>query len=162
MIRQKIQDALNAQINAEFFSSYLYLSMATYFHSEGWEGMAKWMEKQAEEETEHGMKIYEHIVDRGGRVKLKPIEQPKTEWASPLEAFKDAVKHEEYITSRIHDLVKLTDEEKDYAAHIMLHWFVTEQVEEEAQVNEIVQMLERIGDSGNGMIMLDFQLGKRD
>lgn len=162
MIGQKILDALNDQINAELFSAYLYLSMATYFHSEGWEGMAKWMEKQAKEEDEHAMKIYEHIVERGGRVLLQPIEQPKTEWASPLEAFRDSVKHEEYITSRIHDLVKLSGEDKDYAAHIMLHWFVTEQVEEEAQVNEIVQMLERIGDSGNGMLMLDFRLGKRE
>ncbi|MBD3184807.1 ferritin [Candidatus Poribacteria bacterium] len=162
MIGQKMQDALNDQINAELFSYYIYLSMATCFHAGGWEGMAKWMEAQAKEEMGHAMKIYGHIVERGGRVMLKAIEQPQSDWDSALDAFKAAYEHEKYITGRINDLVDLAAEEDDKPAGIMLQWFVTEQVEEEASVSKIVEWLERIGDSGNGMIMLDVQLGKRE
>lgn len=157
-----MQDALNAQINAEIFSSYLYYAMAAHFHYDGWQGMAKWMEKQAAEEESHAMKIYDHLIERGGRVIYEALEKPQTEWESPLAVFKAAQKHEEYITSRINDLFKLAREEKDYPAEIMLQWFVKEQVEEEASVGEIVQIMERMGESGHGLIMLDMQLGKRE
>jgi ferritin len=161
MIGKKMQDALNEQIKEELESAYLYLSAAAYFHFAGFDGMAKWMTVQAEEEREHAMKFFDHIVERDGRVELLALDQPKKEWTSPLEAFQDAYKHEQYITGRINDLVKLAAEENDNPAAIMLQWFVTEQVEEEASASKIVQMLERIGDAGHGLIMLDYELGKR-
>lgn len=161
MIGKRMQDAINDQIQAEMYSSYLYLSMAAYFHSINMDGMAKWMHVQAGEEKGHAMRLFEHLVDRGGRVELKEIQKPKTEWASPLEAFSDAYKHEQYITGRINDLVRIAQEENDTAAYAMLQWFVTEQVEEEANTMKIVEILKKIGDSANGLFMLDSQLGKR-
>jgi len=162
MIGQKMQTAMNKQIQREIDSAYLYLSMAAYFESQNLNGMAHWMKVQAKEEMGHAMKLYEHIYDRGGRVKLFAIEEPKHEWASPLEAFQAAHKHEQFISSKIHELVELAETEKDKAAMPTLQWFVAEQIEEEASPLKIVQMLERIGASGNGLIMLDVQLGKRE
>ena len=161
MIGTKMQDAFNEQIQAELHSAYLYLSMSAYFHSAGFDGMAQWMRVQAGEGREHAMKFFDHIVEREGRVELLAIEQPKSEWASPLDAFQDAYKHEQYITGRINNLVSIASEENDNPAGILLQWFVNEQVEEEANASKIVQTLERVGDSGNGMIMLDRELGKR-
>jgi len=161
MIGKKMQDAINDQIQAEMYSSYLYLSMAACFHAANMDGMATWMHVQAKEETGHAMKFFKHIVDRGGRVELKQIDKPQTEWASPLEAFQDAYKHEKYITGRINNLVKIAAEESDNAAGILLQWFVTEQVEEEANTSKIADTLEKIGGSTNGLFMLDHQLGKR-
>jgi ferritin len=162
MISKKIQDAFNEQIQAEMYSSYLYLSMAACFHSVGMDGMAQWMHVQTKEENAHAMKFFKHIVDRGGRVELLAIEKPTFDWASPLEAFKAAYEHELYITGRINNLVKLAAEEGDNAASIFLQWFVTEQVEEEANTSKIVLMLEKIKESANGLFMLDHNLGKRE
>lgn len=162
MISKKIQDAFNEQIQAEMFSSYLYLSMAAYFHSINMDGMAKWMHVQTKEENSHAMKFFEHIVERGGKVELMQIDKPKIEWNSPLEAFSEAYKHEQYITGRINNLVKLAAEESDNAASIFLQWFVNEQVEEEANTSKITEKLKKIGDSVNGLFMLDSQLGKRE
>lgn len=162
MISKKIQDAFNEQIQAEMFSSYLYLSMAAYFHSINMDGMAKWMHVQTKEENGHAMKFFEHIIERGGKVELMQIDKPKNEWNSPLEAFSEAYKHEQYITGRINNLVKLAAEESDNAASIFLQWFVTEQVEEEANTFKITEMLKKIGESANGLFMLDHQLGKRE
>jgi len=110
---------------------------------------------------EDAMKFFDHIKDRDGKVNLLPLAQPKKEWSSPLEAFQDAYKHEQFITAKINDLVKIADEETDYPAGVLLHWFITEQVEEETSTSRVAQMLDRIGDSGNGLIMLDRELGKR-
>lgn len=161
MIGKKMQKALNEQIKLELGSAYLYLSMAAYFHAEGLDGMAQWMHVQSEEELGHAKKIIEHLVDRDGRVELQALEQPKKSWGSALAAFQAAHKHEQFITGKIHALVELAAREKDPAAGIMLQWFVTEQVEEEASAAKIAQMLERIGPSGSGLVMLDRQLGKR-
>ncbi|OPX22210.1 MAG: ferritin [Candidatus Latescibacterota bacterium] len=161
MIGKKMQDAMNEQIKQELGSSYLYLSMAAYFQSSGLDGMARWMRAQTQEELVHAMKLFDHIEDRGGKVKLLALTQPTTEWASPLTAFQAAWKHEQFISSRIDNLVELAAEEKDHPAGILLQWFVTEQVEEEASVSKVVQLLERVGDSGNGLIMLDRELGAR-
>jgi len=161
MISKKLQDAFNEQIQAEMGSAYLYLSMSAYFHSINMEGMAHWMEVQAKEEQGHAEKFFKHIIDRGGRVELLAIEKPKFEWTSPLDAFNDTYKHEKYITGRINNLVKMANEENDNAAGIFLQWFVTEQVEEEANASKIVAMLERIKDSVNGLFMLDHKLGER-
>jgi len=162
MIGKKMQDALNEQVMYEFESGYLYLSMATYFHAEGLDGMAQWMKAQAGEEQAHALKIFDHIVERGGRVELKALQEPQRSWDSPLAAFKAAYEHERFITGKINGLVKLASEEGDLPANSMLQWFVNEQVEEEASTSKIVQLLERIGDSGSGLVMLDRELGKRE
>ena len=161
MIGKKMQDAINEQIKEEVGSAYLYLSMAAYFHSKGLDGMAHWMRVQTQEEMMHAMRFFDHVTNRDGKVELLAIDQPKIEWSSPLEAFQDAYKHEQYITGRIDDLVKLAAEENDNAAGIMLQWFVSEQVEEEASTSKVAQELEMIGDSGHGLIMLDRELDTR-
>ena len=161
MISKKIQQAFNEQINHEIASAYLYLSMAAYFSASGFDGMAQWMHVQAHEEYAHAMKFFDHLLERDGKVELLELTKPKAKWATPLAAFQDAYKHEKFITSKIHALVALAMKEGDHAAGILLQWFVTEQVEEEATTSKIVQMLELVGDSGNGMFMLDKELGKR-
>ena len=161
MIGKRMQDTINEQIQAEMFSSYLYLSMSAYFYSENFDGMAHWMEVQAQEENSHAMRFFQHVVDRGGRVELMQIDKPKTEWASPLEAFQEAYKHEQYITERINNLAKVATEENDNPASILLQWFVNEQVEEEANTSKIAERLGRGGKSSNALFILDRNLGER-
>jgi ferritin len=161
-INKKIADAFNGQMKEEYYSSYLYLSMAAYFDNQNLAGFAGWMNVQSAEELKHAMKFYKHIVERNGRVMLAQIDKPKTEWSSPTEAFEDAYKHEQKITSLINDLVKLARDDKDYAAEVFLHWFVTEQIEEEEQTRTILDTLKYIGDSKQALIMLDKELGKRE
>jgi ferritin len=160
-MNKKIEDAFNAQLNAELFSSYLYLSMAQCFAAKNLDGMAGWMNIQAEEERVHAMKFVDFINERGGRVHLKQIDEPKAEWSSPLEAFQDAYNHECLISSKINDLVNLAIAEADHAANTFLHWFVTEQVEEEATALGIVEKLKMIGDNTMGILMMDRELGQR-
>jgi len=162
MIKENIQEAINKQINAELFSAYLYQSMGAYLDSENLGGMAAWMNMQAKEELEHAMKFYNYLLERGGRVKLSAIDEPQFEWNSPLEVFEASYEHEQYVTGRINDLVELAAEEKDHATGVMLQWFVSEQVEEEATVDEIVEKMKMISESRNGLYMLDRELGKRD
>jgi len=161
MMSKPMQDAINEQINKELFSSYLYLSMAAYFASKNLDGFSKWMHAQAGEEREHAMKLYEHLEDRGGRVLLKAIAAPKTEWASNLEAFKEAAAHEAMVTASIYSLYELAMQEKDYPAQVLLQWFISEQVEEEKNAAGIVADLELIEERGTAVLMLDKQLGKR-
>lgn len=162
MMNKKIESAFNDQINAELFSGYIYLAMAAYFDSENLKGMAHWMKIQANEEFEHAMKFVDFNHDRGGKVKYKAIEAPKDKWSSPLAVFKEAYEHEQYISKRIYELMDLAIAEKDYPAQEFLRWFVEEQVEEEASASEIVEKLGMVGDSKNGIFMLDQQLGKRE
>jgi ferritin len=162
MLSKAIQKALNEQLNAELYSSYLYLSMSAYFEAANLPGFAHWMRVQAREEEGHGMKFYEHIVDRLGRVKLQAVECPPAEWDSPLAAFEAAFEHERLVTGRIDDLVKLACKEVDNAAAAFLQWFVTEQVEEEAQADKVVRQLERIGDAAAPLLMLDAVMAKRE
>jgi len=161
MIKENIEKALNNQINAEIYSAYLYLSMAAYFHSINLPGFANWMRVQTQEELMHTMKFYDHINERGGRVYLSTIEGPPTEWKSPLEAFEAAYKHEQKVTKMINDLVDLALKEGDHATNIFLQWFVTEQIEEEASTNDVVQRLKLMGDMGNGLFMIDRELAQR-
>jgi ferritin len=161
MLSPKLQDAFNKQINAELYSSYLYLSMAAYFESKDLKGMAQWMDIQANEEKAHAMRIFNWVNDRSGRVTLTQIEAPKTEWKSPLEAFEDAYKHEVKITGMINELFTLVAIEKDGAGHDFLEWFCREQVEEEANAQLIVAQLKLVGDNGLGLYLLDQELGKR-
>lgn len=161
MLSKKLQDALNEQINAELFSAYLYLSMSAYFESVKRPGMAHWMRVQVGEEQVHAMKLFAHVVERGGRVTLKAIDTPQAEWASPLAAFEGAYAHEQKVTGLINDLVKVAREEKDAAADAFLQWFVKEQVEEEETADEIVQKLKTIKDAPDDLRKLDGELGQR-
>ena len=161
MFDSKIQDAFNEQLNAELDSAYLYLSMSAYFDSQNLSGMGDWMRAQAQEELAHAMKFFNFIDERDGRVLLAQLGRPKSEWASPLNAFEEALAHEEKITGLINGLVDLALAEKDHASNTFLQWFVTEQIEEESSVKTIVDKLKLIGDSPVALYMLDGQLGQR-
>ena len=161
MLDAKMEAALNEQIKEEFASAYLYLSMAAYLAASGWDGMAQWMRVQAKEEVEHALRLFDHVLERGGEVRLLALPQPEQTWDSPLAAFKAAYDHERYITDRINKLMDLARELNDYATQTMLHWFVTEQVEEEDQTRKIAELLERVGDSARGLAMVDQRLGGR-
>lgn len=160
MLSEKIQTALNEQINMELGAYYTYLSMAAYFESEGLSGFSSWMYTHSEEEMTHAMKIYDYIHSRLGRVTLKAVAAPRTEWNSPLEAFEDAMHHEQAVTASINRMVTLTREENDHATDSFLQWFVDEQVEEEELVDDAIQKLKLIGDNGTGLYMLDKELGE--
>jgi ferritin len=161
MLTPRLVDAFNKQINAELYSSYLYLSMAAYFESKDLKGMAHWMTIQADEERAHAMRIFNWVNDRSGRVNLTQIDAPKAEWKSPLEAFENAYDHEVKITGMINELFTLVAIEKDGAGHDFLEWFCREQVEEEANAQLIVAQLKLAGDSGLGLYLVDQQLGQR-
>lgn len=161
MLSKKVEEALNKQINAEFWSGNLYLSMSAHFAKEGKSGFANWFKVQALEEQDHAMKIFDYIISRGGTVTIKPIEEVPHKWKSPADAFKAALKHEKLVTSMIRDLVSLSHEEKDYATVSMLQWFVDEQVEEEETAQEYVDSLEMINDNGFGIYTLDKELKSR-
>lgn len=161
MIKKKMQEALNYQLNRELYSSYLYLSMSAYFQSINMEGFAHWMRVQTQEELAHAMKFYDYLVQRKGRVTLSSIEDPPLEWGSPLEAFEHVYEHEQKVTGLINDLVDLAISEQDHATNNFLQWFVTEQVEEEESASEVVEKLKLVGDATEGLFMLDKELGQR-
>ncbi len=161
MISKKMEKALNAQVNAELYSAYLYLSMESYFQSLNLNGFASWMRVQTQEEVSHAIKIYDFINERGGRALLKGIEGPPTEWKSPLAVFEASYAHEQKVTGLINDLVDLAIKEKDHATNSFLQWFVNEQVEEEASADAIVQQLKMMEKAPGGMFMLDRELGQR-
>jgi len=160
-ITKKMQDAINEQINAELYSSYMYLSMAAYLESNNLSGMATWMKLQAKEEIEHAMKFFGFVYERGGEVILKPIAGPKTKWESALDVFQNGYKHEQHVTELIHNLVKLADELKDFSTKNFLQWYVKEQVEEENNALGVVEKLKMIKDNKQGLMMIDAELGKR-
>lgn len=162
MISKTMQDAMNEQINKEFFSSYLYLSMAAYFEDKNLMGFAHWMRLQADEEREHAMKIYDFVLDRGGRVMLTAIDGPATDWKSNLEVAEEVAAHEAKVTASINALYELAMQEKDYPAQAMLQWFITEQVEEEKNAAELVAKLKLIEERGTAVLMLDHRLSKRN
>ena len=161
MVKANVLEALNRQVNAELYSAYLYLSSSAYLQSQNLKGMAKWMEVQAKEEVGHAMKFYGFIHDRGGRVSLAAIDAPKKEWDAPAAVFEEAYKHECKVTGLINQLVELTHNEKDHASGVFLQWFVSEQVEEEAQVLEIVEKMKLMREWPGAVLMLDKELGQR-
>jgi ferritin len=161
MISKAMQEAINNQINKEMFSSYLYLSMSAYFEENNLSGFAHWMRLQATEENEHAMKFFDFLVERGGRVSLSAIETPKATWENSLNAFQQALAHEEMITASINSLYELALKEKDYASQIFLQWYISEQVEEEKNAGDIIHQLKMIDAHGTAVLMLDKQLGKR-
>ncbi|MEA3400887.1 MAG: ferritin [Armatimonadota bacterium] len=161
MIDEGMAGAINDQINAELYSAYIYYSMGAWFEEQNLPGMAQWMKAQTQEEMFHADKFFNYLAERGGRVLMQAIDEPPTEWDSPLAVFEHAYEHEQYVTSRINDLVDLAVELKDHATNQFLQWYVEEQVEEEASADEIVQQLKRIGDSANALYMLDKELSAR-
>lgn len=161
MLSQKIEEALNAQINAEMWSAYLYLSMAAYCHSQGNPGMGKWFEVQFQEEQDHAKIFFNYVISRGGNVVLKPIEAVPTAWNTILEVFESTLEHEQKVTALINNLFAITAAENDYATQSMLKWFIDEQVEEEETAQNIIDNLKMIKDNGYGLYMLDKELGAR-
>ena len=161
MVSKKMEDALNEQVNAELYSAYLYLSMESYFKSKNLNGFANWMRVQTQEEMTHVMKIYDFIDERGGRITLKAIEGPPTEWDAPLAVFEAVYEHEQMVTGLVNDLVNLAIAEKDHATNSFLQWFVNEQVEEESSADQVVQQLKMMENAPGGIFMFDRELGQR-
>lgn len=161
MLSESVQKALNAQINFELYSSYIYLSMAAWFEDKDLPGHASWMKVQATEELLHVEKFYHYIIERDGRVILDKIDSPTQEWDSPLAAFEDALKHEQEVSRKINKIVDKALSEGDHATNNFLTWFVNEQVEEEASVKDVVRQLKMIGNDGHGLFMLDKELRAR-
>ena len=160
-LSEKMEKALNEQVNKEFYSSYLYLSMSAYCESLNYSGFANWLKKQAQEELEHAMKLYEYIFERRGRAVLEAIDKPPSEWKDLVDVFENVLKHEEGITESIYKLMDLAKEEKDYATESMLKWFVDEQVEEEASAEDILQKLKMAEGNKNALFALDRALAQR-
>jgi len=161
MLSKRMVKSLNHQINRELYSSYLYLSMASYAASEGLNGFANWFIVQGKEEMFHAEKIYNYVNQQGSRVLLEAIEQPPADFSSILDLFEKTLEHEKGVTAMINNLVKLAREENDYATESFLHWYVTEQVEEEANPTEIIQKLKFVGEDGRGLLMLNQELAAR-
>jgi len=161
MISKKLQDAMNEQMKNEFLSGYLYLAMAGYFQSEDLPGFASWMRVQALEEMTHGERFFNYLCNVGGRTHLLGFEEPQNKYKSPLDAFEYGLNHEKFVTDRINKLMDLARKDNDHAAQAMLNWFVTEQVEEESNFSLYVRKLSRIGNDGQGLLMLDQELSQR-
>ena len=154
-------EALNKQLNAEFYSAYLYLSMATYFESTDLKGFTNWMKVQSQEELTHAMKLYDHIIERSAKVTLRSIDAPPVDWTGPLEIFKATLTHEQKVTGLINDLVHLARREKDDTSEIFLQWFVNEQVEEEESVAAVLEQLKLVKGSPQALFMMDKEMARR-
>lgn len=161
MINKRVEDAINQQIKHELSSAYLYLSMSAYCESKSLKGFAHWMRMQYEEETSHAMRLYDYLHNRGGRVTLLALDQPSAEFGSPLELMEQVLAYEKNVTSLINQLYEIAVGEKDYATLVELQWFISEQVEEEATVSDIIDQLKLVGDSGTALHRIDRHLGRR-
>ncbi len=161
MLSKTIEDAINAQVNAELWSAYLYLSMAHNFEADGKPGIANWFKVQFKEEQAHAEIFMNYINQRGGRVWLKAIDGVETQWATPLDAFKATLEHERKVTALINNLYAMAESEHDYATREMLNWFVAEQVEEEESAQQLIDKFTLIGNDGMGIYMLDQELAAR-
>ena len=161
MISAKVEQAINDQINAELYSSYLYLAMSAYFHGLNLEGFANWMRVQYQEETFHGLKLYDYLAERGGKIHLQPIAEPPAEWKSMIAVFEETLEHERKVTGLINNLTDLAIAERDHATATMLQWYVNEQVEEEATAERLLVELKRIGDNQSALFMMDRELAAR-
>jgi ferritin len=161
MLKEKMENALNEQINKELYSSYLYYSMSAYAQTAGLPGIANWMKIQAMEELTHANKFFYYVHERNGKVNLKAIDAVPTEFGSVIELFEKVLEHEQYITDSINKLVDISIELSDHASRSMLMWFVDEQVEEEANVQEIIDQLKMVDGKGQGLFMIDKDLATR-
>ncbi|MGA2676581.1 MAG: ferritin [Methanobacterium sp.] len=161
MLKDKMVESLNSQMNAELYSAYLYLSMEAYFEANDLSGFANWMRVQAQEEMTHAMKFYDYLVQRGARVILTEIKSPPTEWDSPVATFENVYEHEQMVTTLINQLVDLAISLSDHATNNFLQWYVAEQVEEEESSSGVLQKVKLAGDSPSGLLMLDQELALR-
>lgn len=161
MLNVKLESTLNDQLHSELYSAHLYLSMAAYFESENLGGFAHWMRVQYREELSHAMRLFDYINNRNGRVVVPAIEQPPTEFASAQAAMEKTLEHERGVTAKLENLYREAQAQNDYATHVMLEWFIEEQVEEEKSAGEIVEKLQRIGDDVTGLLILDARLAER-
>ncbi len=161
MLSKVMQDAFNAQIQKEFYSAYLYLSMSAYFENQNLPGIATWLKVQFQEEQGHALKFMGYVQERGGVVTLQAIAQPPCEWKSSLDVFENVLEHEQGITASINALYETALAEKDYAAQILLQWFIGEQVEEEKNVMDVIAQLKMIDAHATAVLMLDHSMGKR-
>lgn len=161
MLKPKVKQAINDQINAEIWSAYMYLSMSTYFTTQGLTGFANWMRIQWQEEISHAMKFFDYMVERGEQPVLKPIAAVPNKWKSPLNVMQETLKHEQHVTALVNNIMDLAIEEKDHATKSMLQWFIDEQVEEEANAQAIIDDLKLVDGNGHGMLLLDRELKTR-
>lgn len=161
VIKEPVQRAVNEQIKNEFYSAYVYLSMSAYCETINLRGFANWMRLQSREEIAHAMRLFDFLINRGGRVILQPIGQPPVDFGSPLDVAQQTLEHEQKVTAMIENLYELAAKENDYATQAALQWFITEQVEEESNASQIVEQLKMIGDNRTALLMLDMELGKR-
>ncbi len=161
MITDSLNAALNKQIEKEIFSAHLYLAMSSWFDAQGLPGCAGWMRTQYDEEMIHAMKIFDYVNEAGGAATVPAIASPPAEWSTAIDAFSAAFEHEQQITQSINELYDLAGSEHDNASRVMLQWFITEQVEEEASVSLIVDQLKMIGEDRAALLVLDQRLGAR-
>jgi len=161
MFKQPVQDAINDQINKELFSAYVYISVSAYCESNNLPGFAHWMRQQSKEEVAHAMRLYDFVLDRGGRVVLTAIAAPPVEFKSILDVMQQTYEHEQRVTAMIERLYEVASKEQDYATQTMLQWFITEQVEEEKNASLILEQLKMVGDARSALLLLDMEMGKR-
>jgi ferritin len=161
MLNKSLEKAFNEQIKYELYSAYFYLSATAYFESLSLDGFSHWMRMQAQEEVAHGIKLFDFILDRNGRVTLQAIEQPPATFTSPLDACRQALQHEQKVTALINDLYELAVKEKDFSAQVLLHWFISEQVEEEKTITKLVDELELAGDNPSALLLLNKEYTQR-
>jgi ferritin len=161
MMSKTMQDAFNEQMKNEFYSAYLYLSMSAYCDSVNLPGLSRWMRSQAAEEAKHAMKIFDHLLDRGGAVEMHQLDRPPADFASPRDVFEQAYKHEQQVTASINKVYGMAMDERDFASRVFLDWFVQEQVEEEKTSGLLAEQLRMVGDDRPGLLMLDRELGQR-
>lgn len=159
MITKTVQDALNKQIQKELYSAYLYLAMAADCEAKNLKGFASWLKVQNQEETSHAMKMYDYLLERGGAVALQAIEAPPSEFGSPIKMFESVLEHERHVTASINELYEVAGKEKDYATQVFLHWFISEQVEEEASASDVLEKIRMLGD--RALVYMDKEMGKR-
>ncbi len=161
MVNEKMENALNSQINKELYSAYLYLAMQAYFQELDLQGFVNWMNIQVQEEVAHAMGLYNYVIERGAKVVLNSIDKPETNWKTPLEIFENVLKHEQFVTSSINTLMDIAEEIRDHAAKSFLQWYVKEQVEEEASAGAVLAKLKLIGNDANALLQLDKDLAAR-
>jgi ferritin len=161
MLTKPVLNGINAQIQLEFSSAYVYLAMSVHCESESLPGFAKWLRVQWEEEISHAMKFIDYVHERGGKVSLGPIDQPKAAWKSPTDIFESVLSHERKVSASIHSLYEVALKEKDYPTQGLLQWYIKEQVEEEKNATDIIALMKLAGASGPSLLMLDRQLGMR-
>ena len=162
MIKEKVQNVLNAQINKEFYSAYLYLAMSAFFDEIGLFGFANWTKVQAREEMDHGMILFNYIIERDGTVELSHIEAPDRDFSNPLQVFEKIYEHEKYVTESINCVASMSDDECDLATRHFINWYISEQVEEESNVREVIDKLKMFGEDKTALYLLDKELEKRE